>query len=327
MTTGKKLPNILTESESFNVQYPAFDKFAEDQLDSFWRWNEIKVEKDKNDLLTKLTESELHGLSTTLKLFTKYEVKVGKNYWAHKIMATFPNHEIQRMAAAFCHTEYNSHVKFYNELNVVLGLNTEEFYESWMSDPVLVDRISFMESAIRSDNLLLSIAAFALVEGAVLYSNFAFIKHFQANGKNLLKNLMSGIDQSVIDENIHHEAGCGLFKQLAHEMELSLDEYDFLYTEIEKLAFAIYDHEAKICDELFSKGPIEGITAKQLKEFVKSRINMCLSNLGVKKMFEVTYNPISDWFYGSIGGLKSGDFFQIVNREYQRSWSASKFMW
>lgn len=321
------LPNILTPTESFNIQYPIFDEFAEKQLDCFWRWNEIPVEKDKQDLLTKMTDSEIHGISTVLKLFTKYEVKVGLNYWANKIMTTFPKIEIQRMAAAFAHVEYNSHVKFYNELNVVLGFNTDEFYESWMHDPIMLDRVKFIEDSIKSDSLPLSIATFSLVEGAILYSNFAFIKHFQSNGKNLLKNLMAGINQSVIDENIHHEAGCALFLQLVSESNLSVEEINNLYTHIQKLGFAIYDHESKICDEIFSRGPIEGITSHQLKEFVKSRINLCLKNLGVEPLFSIKYNPIEDYFYESISGYSSTDFFQTTSREYQRSFSESKFSW
>ena len=68
----------LTDSkETYVVEYPEAIEFAEKQMSVFWPYYEIKVSKDVHDILTNLTEAERHGVITTLKLFTQYELIVG----------------------------------------------------------------------------------------------------------------------------------------------------------------------------------------------------------------------------------------------------------
>lgn len=78
---------------------------------------------------------------------------------------------------------------------------------------------------------------------------------------------------------------------------------------------------------IFEKGKIDGITDTQLKHFVDSRINHCLKQLGLKNMFEVSYNPIADYFYDSINSFSSNDFFSGVGNQYSRNWDSSSFLW
>ena len=43
-------------------------------------------------------------------------------------------------------------------------------------------------------------------------------------------------------------------------------------------------------------------------------------------MFEVTYNPIADWFYDGINNYQFIDFFSGgAGREYQRDWDEDGF--
>src|SRR5690606_31191227 len=144
-----------------------------------------------------LTEAELHGVTTVLRLFTEYELRVGADYWLGKVMKSFKRPEIQRMAAAFGAIELNVHAPFYARINELLGLNTNEFYSEYIKNDVLRSRIEAIEEAVSSKDLLYSLGAFSIVEGAILYSNFAFLKHFQAEGKNKLMNLVAGINFSV----------------------------------------------------------------------------------------------------------------------------------
>jgi ribonucleotide reductase beta subunit family protein with ferritin-like domain len=96
---------------------------------------------------------------------------------------------------------------------------------------------------------------------------------------------------------------------------------------LRQAARALYEHEARIADMIFEKGSIAGITATQLKHFVQSRLNECLTNLGFEKEFEVKYNPIADWFYDGINGFAFNDFFSGVGNSYQRNWSETEFVW
>lgn len=314
---------LTDKTESFVVKYPQAVWYMNTQAHVFWPADEIRVEKDVQDILTRMTPAEKHGVITVLKLFTKYEQEIGEEYWLGKVMRWFPRPEIQGMAAMFGCMELSVHREFYKKLNVEIGLDTDEFYNSYVEDPELKQRMDFIGEAIDSEDKLYSLGVFSLLEGAVLYSSFAFLKHFQAEGKNKLKNVVSGIDFSVRDENLHSLAGAWLYKTLKSEGESSVGVEDKLV----KAAETIYEHECLIIDKTFEKGKIDGITDVQLKHFVESRINLCLQELGIPKLFEVKYNPIAEWFYKNINSYKAHDFFASTGNQYNRKWQEKEFVW
>lgn len=190
--------------------------------------------------------------------------------------------------------------------------------------------MNFIDQMVNHENILLSLAVFSMVEGSILYSSFAFLKHFQVNGKNKIPNIVTGINFSVRDENLHALGGAELYRTLLSEMIVDeLTDYDvqLLTDQIKESAYIIYEHEEAIIDKLFEEGDIENITPDQLKQFVKSRINLCLNNLKCNSVFEVKDNPISEWFYLGINNYTMNDFFQRVGREYRRGWNARGFIW
>lgn len=320
---------ITTPTISFVTKYPQAVDFANKQLSIFWLPDEIKVEKDVHDIIVNMSESERHGVITVLKLFTLYELYAGAEYWSTRVLQSFPRPEIQRMAATFSMFELAVHQPFYAKLNEALGLNTDEFYESYTDNPVLKERMEFIDNYVNSERLDLSLAVFSLIEGVVLYSSFAFLKHFQSQGKNKLLNVVRGINFSVRDEALHSEAGAWLFRQLKQEQGFVGDVTSDgpLRLEVAEAAKKIYEHECLIIDMIFEKGKIDGITPKQLKHFVESRINLCLKNLGYDKMFDVTYNPIGEYFYKGINNFIFNDFFTGIGSSYSRNWDEKSFQW
>lgn len=328
------LPRIMTPTESLDVVYPMAIKFADEQLKVFWLHGEVKVEKDIQDILTILTKTEKHGVISTLKLFTLYELKAGAEYWAGRFKDRFPTHELQRMAITFAMFEVSVHKPFYSKINELLFLDNDDFYQSYAKDPILRDRMIFINSVIDSEDDLLSLAGFAMIEGAILYSAFAFLKHFQAQGKNKILNIVRGINFSVRDEAMHSSAGAWTFQTLlAEKRALAKSEEEFnkyvewLKATIYQMAQKMYEHECHIIDLIFSEGPIEGITALQLKNFVQSRINNVLMECGLEKVFEVKYNPIAEWFYDSINSFTFNDTFSGVGNAYHREWDETSFVW
>ncbi len=143
----------------------------------------------------------------------------------------------------------------------------------------------------------------------------------------------SGISFSVKDENLHSEGGAWAFRTLLSEWrELGKylegsPEHLLLVERLERAAQTILEHETLLSEDMFSKGPIRNITANQMVHFVESRLDLCLSNLGLPKLFKPTYNPIAKWFYKSIGGNMSHDFFAKLGSAYNRDWSEERFSW
>lgn len=318
---------ILEKTDSLVVKYPQAVEFTNKQLKIFWLPDEIKVEKDIQDILVNMTEAEKHGVITTLRLFTLYELKAGADYWAGRFMSTFRRPEFQRMGSTFATFELAIHKPFYNKINELLHLNTDEFYESYVQDETLRSRMQFIDDVIDSDDVLVSLAGFSMIEGAILYSAFAFLKHFQSQGKNKLLNIVRGINFSVRDENLHSMAGAWMFIQMLSEGNYGEEYLMKLEATIRAMAATLCEHEFRIIDMIFEKGSIDGITAKQLKHFVESRINECLRQLGYQKFIEVKYNPIADYFYKGINDFKFNDFFSGISAEYHRSWDESEFVW
>ena len=326
---------IITPKSTYTVDYPTAIEFAKQQAEVFWLPDEIEVEKDLHDLKTNFTEAEYHGVISTLKLFTIYELSVGNDYWQNFITKVFPRPDIQRMATTFAFMEIGVHAPFYAKLNEVLGLDTDEFFESYKQDEVLANRMAWIGKRTEKHdtiyNILKSVGVFSMIEGAVLYSSFAFLKHFNSAGKNKLININAGINFSAIDETLHSQAGAWLFRTLLEEARadgLVDDDYVMhLLQELEETVKVILEHESIIIDKIFEKGNIKGITDNQLKHFVESRLDICLENLGFKGIFKPTYNPIAKWFYKDLESSTLHDFFSSQGSDYNRAWTEGKFVW
>ena len=324
------LTRIQTPKTEFTVDYPEACEFTDQQASVFWPHFEVKVHKDKQDILVNMTESESHGTITTLKLFSKYEAIIGNEFWINFVMKKFPRPaDIQPMAAMFGAMELAVHQKFYSTLNEELGLATDEFYNQYLEDEDLTARVAFLEDTLASKDDLRALGCFTFGEGAILYSSFAFLKHFQSQGKNKLLNVVSGINFSARDENLHSEAAAWLYRTLLKEKKEAgyIDQAfeDELKADIYLAAETVMEHEKAIIKKIFEKGRIEGITDTQLEYFAQSRINLCLRNLGYENLYKVDYNPVADWFYKGINGYSMIDFFNSQGNQYQRDWDSEGF--
>lgn len=319
--------SLFVERENFRpFEYPMAFQFAKAQNDHHWTHGQIEVDSDLMQYNTEFTDSEKHGINTVLKLFTLYEVQVA-DYWVDTIYRWFPKPEVRMLAQVFAAMEAE-HALFYDKLNTGLGLDTEEFYTSYKKNKYMKKRADWIKDQLHVsrleldiNSLLKSIATFSLVEGVVLYSSFAFLLSFQRPPKNLLKNVSTGISYSVRDEALHADAGSWLFNTLREEQNIDLETIE---KDIYKTTKQVVELEFNIIEDIFSKGAIKGITANQLENFVKSRANKKLKDIGLKAIYEVSYNPISSWFYKSINAIEMTDFFDRNPTSYNNNWNFNK---
>lgn len=301
--------------------------FATQQLSVFWLPDEIKVEKDIHDVLTNFTEAEKHGVITTLKLFSLYETHAGDEYWGSRFKKMFDGAEFHRMASVFSMFELAVHAPFYNKINQLLHIDTPEFYLSYLDNETLRSRIDHIGEIINHPDDAVSLAMFSFVEGVVLYSSFAFLKSFQANGRNKLANVVRGLDFSVRDENFHCIGGawCYHLKTKGYTKE----QFESVERVVREGAEKIYEHEDQIVKMVFEKGDIDGISPNQMRVFIKSRINEVLHMLNMKPLYKVSEkdNKVADWFYKSINDYQFNDIFAGVGRDYHRQWDERGFLW
>ena len=326
---------LLTPKSTYTVDYKKAIEYANEQSQIFWLPEEIEVEKDLHDIKTNFTPAEYHGVISTLKLFTLYELQVGNDYWQNYVAKVFPRPDIQRMATTFGFMEIGVHAPFYNKINEVLGLDNDEFYSDYLNDPILKNRMEWIgkrtEKRDTVFDILKSVGVFSMIEGAILYSSFAFLKHFNSVGKNKLINVNAGINFSVNDETKHSEAGAWLFRTLLQEAivdgSISEEQIQALHSELMETAKIVLEHETIIIKKIFEVGTIKGITDTQLINFVESRLDVCLEHLGYKPLFKPKYNPIASWFYKDLESSTLHDFFSSQGNDYHRNWVQNRFVW
>lgn len=191
---------ITTPTESYARYYPRIVELANRQLDEqFWTNTEMKVNLDRQQLLYKLTEEQSHAVKTVLHLFVHYELMVG-DFW-EKIGQIFPRPEVKLASSVMNMVERAIHAEFYNQVNIELGLDTEEHYLAFREDPILNERARWLGSLLKAEDKILGTIIFSMTETALLFSSFSILKSFQSNGYNLIPVIVRGTNQSAADED------------------------------------------------------------------------------------------------------------------------------
>jgi ribonucleoside-diphosphate reductase beta chain len=308
---------LIEERRAYQpFEYDAAYDYWLKQQQSHWLWSEIAMASCVDDWEHKLTEEEKKIIAGVLLGFTQVEIYIG-SYWAQKVSKWFPKPEVRMMAATFAAWE-GIHAKSYNYLNETLGL---EEYDAFLQEPTAAAKIDNLVH--HTDDTMydkaLSLAVYSgFGEGVSLYSSFAILLHFST--RNLLKGVGEIITFSVRDELIHTEAGCWLFRTLMEEYPYLAKETD-LYDQIIEAAKLTVELEFNFIDMVFNQHKMEGLNAEQVKEFIKHRANLKLSDLGLSALYEVddqVVRSVADWFYLMTAGEQSTDFFAARVTNYAK---------
>lgn len=321
-----KLP-IETKNEMFGLYlYPEANIFRERQQDIMWFAQDIKVEKDVQDYRVNMTEDELDLVKFTLQLFVEIEQSVG-DIW-DKIANWFPHSEIEGCASQIASMEKSVHAFFYQKMSDELLVDPKETYDIQQTVYQFKSKLDYIKTLIEhaDGNKLLTLAAVSMIEQVMLFSNFAMLKSFQANGNNLIPNTISGVDYVINDEVLHGEFSSYLFTTYLKEAGANIN-VEQLKEDIYKLAGHIIAHEEAVIDLLFTTDDksINGINSIQLKTFVKSRMNYVLQSLGYTPIYDESNNLIAKWFYKNANSIKMHDFFVKGTNSYKRTWSENSF--
>lgn len=319
---------IMTKTESYATVYPQFFAFADQQFDSqFWTNTEMKVELDKLQLLFELTPAQLHAVKFVLQLFLKYELIVGEEFWGGLFIKLFPRPEVKAMAAAFAAFELQVHARFYNQINVQLGLDKDEDYIAYTKDPELASRIEWLEGVLSGEDKLLSCIVFSMTETALLFASFAILKSFQSNGYNLLPVIVRGTNQSAIDEDLHGLAAAEVINQHYAELGRPLREDTNRVAKIYEAIDYAYAHECRIIDLAIIEDHLNGVSKQDYKDNVKERLNLFARRIKLDEPFPGAVSSITDWFEKGTESYKMVDFFTPgMGMEYESGWDESGFI-
>lgn len=317
---------IQTPTDSYVRCYPKIVELANKQLeDQLWFSSEMKVELDKMQLKYELSPEQQHTVKFLLNLFVKYELEVG-SMWA-KIGKIFPRPEIKLAASVVEMVERAVHAEFYNQINIQLGLDTDEHYLQFMDDPILKERAEWLGKLISDkEDEELAVIIFGMTETALLFSPFSMLKSFQSNGNNKIPVVARGTNQSAIDEDLHGIIAAEIINTWYLEQGISLKEDKPRYKAIREAVHQVYEHEERIVDLAIIGESLNGATKQEYKEFVKHRLNIYLERLNLPHEFEVGECSIIDWFEKNTYSYKVIDFFSSgQGQEYELGWNKHGF--
>jgi len=308
--------SILTPRMTYApFEYPKAYEFWELQQQSHWLHSEINMASDINDWKMNLTETEKNVIGFILKGFTQSEVFI-QEYWGQMVGKWIKKPEVQMMAATFSAFE-SIHAVSYAYLNQSLGL---EDFEAFLYEPTAkakIDRLVETKGKTKQE-IARSLAIFsAFNEGVNLFSSFAILLNFSRFNK--MKGLGQIISFSIKDESLHSEAGVWLFNTIVSEFpEIWTDE---LKKDIYDAARLTIELEDDFISKAFASGDIEGLTEKDMKNFIRFRANTKLNDLGLKKVWKNIDKEALDkmsWFDVLSGGTSHGDFFASRVSDYSR---------
>lgn len=294
--------------------YPwAFEKWNEHEQ-MHWLPQEVPMADDVQIWKNGLTYEEKHLITQILRFFTQGDVEVAQNYH-HYLLNWFKPTEIVMMLSGFGARE-NVHIAAYSHLLDTLGFPESE-YAVFLKYKEMKDKQDYLKqfNGQNYEDLLVNLAAFgAFTEGLQLFASFSILLNFPRFGK--LTGMGQIITWSVRDETAHCEGIIKLFHTLLEEKpELNTPE---LRARIETIAQEMVAHEDAFIDLAFEAGGVKGMTADDIKQYIRYIADRRLIQLGYKGIFKVKENPLP-WLDEILNGVEHVNFFEQRATEYSRA--------
>jgi ribonucleoside-diphosphate reductase beta chain len=299
--------------------YPWTEEFIESMHNGFWTDKEFSFASDIQDFKIKLTENERDIVVKTLSAVGQIEVAV-KKFWA-KLGDNLPHPSLTDLGYVMANVEV-IHNNAYERLLRVLDL--EHVFEENLKLPIINGRVNYLRKynhKFYSDSKKQYVYALILftlfVENVSLFSQFYIINWFNRT-KNVLKDTAQQVAYTSREEMIHALVGIKLVNTIREEYPKLFDSE--LEERIKSEAVSAFEAESKIVDWMISDYTASGISADILKNFVKSRINDSLNQIGYDNVFEVNQEQLKEtrWFDEQLLGNNSTDFFASRPVEYSK---------
>mgnify|MGYP001030163890 FL=1 len=303
---------MLEASTSYKpFKYPWAVTYATEHERIHWIEDELELQTDVNHWKSdKLTKSEKNHITQILRLFTQTDVAVGTNYLEYYI-PKFKNNEIRAMLTSFASREF-IHQRSYALLNDTLGLPEEEF--TVFSDiPAMQEKLDFMgDIDVHSvAGTAMAIARSVMNEGMSLFSAFAMLLNYQRYGK--MPGMCTVVEWSVRDESQHAEGMAKLFRAFCDEHPRIVND-DFKKDIYQMFRMAV-KLEDKVIDLAYEMGDLEGLSAADVKQYIRYLADRRLLQLGLKPNWKVKDNPLP-WMEELLGGSSMSNFFEKRVTDY-----------
>jgi len=242
-----------------------FDYYVQ-QNQMHWFPEDVPLHTDVKDW-AELKDYEKNLLTQIFRLFTQSDVDVGSGY-VDKYMRVFKKPEARMMMASFANME-SIHQHAYSLLLDTVGMPESEYksfseYEEMLKKHEYINNFKVAVSNKQSIAKALAVYS-AFTEGLQLFSSFVILLNFPRFGR--MKGMGQIITYSIRDESLHVEAMTQLFREFMHE---NIDLWDDkLKKEIYQTCRDMVHLEDKFLDLVFERGDIQGLTKKEMYEYIR----------------------------------------------------------
>ena len=316
MSAGKvktKLTDARDHFKPFSYSW-AYDVWLRHEQ-SHWLHSEVPMAEDVKDWKKNLSKEEKQFLTQIFRFFTQGDLDVAGGY-VENYLPYFKQPEIRMMLLGFAAREA-LHVAAYSHLIETLGMPDSTYADFLEYKEMREKHEYFLELSAKNgtiESVATNIAAFsAFTEGMQLFSSFIMLLNFTRHGK--MKGMGQIITWSIVDETMHAESMIKLFRTYIEEnKEIWNDE---LKSKIYAMAEKMVELENKFIDLSFSTGGIIGLTADEVKEYIKYIADRRLISMGMRGIYKVKKNPLP-WVEEQINAPIHTNFFENKATDYAK---------
>ena len=280
-----------------------------------WLPEEVPLADDIKDWHWKLTEPERHVLTQIFRFFTQADIEVNNCYMQYYGRLFKPT-EVRMMLRAFSAME-TVHIAAYSYLLDTIGMPETE-YQAFFEYKAMKDKWDYFQEFAQSEkprDIAMTLAVFgAFTEGLQLFASFAILMNFPRFNK--MKGMGQIVSWSVRDETLHTLSIIQLFKAFVEEHpEIWTQDFQ---EEIVAVCRVIVEHEDAFIDLAFECGDIEGLEAKDVKQYIRHIADRRLNQLCLKPIYNAVNNPLP-WMDEMMNGLEHTNFFENRSTEYSKA--------
>lgn len=278
-----------------------------------WYEHEAKLNTDVEQWKQgKILSEEKNLVSNILRLFTQSDVNVGQGYY-EKIIPHIKNNEARNMLGSFAAREA-THQRAYALLSDTLGFG-EDFYWEFLEYHEMKEKHEYMVSSIGKSQTDFAkyLAKQTMVEGVNLFASFAILLNFDRLGK--LPGMCDIVRWSMVDESIHVEGNCTLFREYLNEHPRIVN--DEFKKDIYSCARELVKLEDAFIERVFKMGGVSNLNKDDVKQYVRYVTDYRLQQLGFKKNWDVKENPLP--WVDALMGKTFGNFFERSIVEYSKA--------
>lgn len=308
-----RMSRITEKRDYFKpLEYDWAYQAYETQQQMHWLPTEVSLSSDVKDWNKKLSKEEKNLLTQIFRFFTQGDIDVANGY-IDKFLPVFKKPELRMMMSSFANMEA-VHIQAYSYLLDTIGMDEAE-YKAFKNYEQMANKHEYTNNfnVDSIPNILKSLAVYsAFTEGLQLFSSFAILLNFSRFNK--MKGMCQIVTWSIRDESLHVAGMLKLFNTMKEEnLHLWTNE---LQQELYDICKKMIKLEDSFIDLAFKEGGIEGLTADEVKQYVRYTADVRLLQLGLKPIYNVS-DPIP-WLEGMTTSREFTNFFENRSTEYAK---------